>query len=195
MNKRGSRAPVLAVLVLALGGVLWATAAPTSAVPKQKPECADKIDNDGDGLVDYGQKRGDPDCTSRQDATEAAPFACTDSEGDGTLETPPPLPNARGTCNFVTGEVIGMVCDVHFFDLNGILTDGCEYGPLVVTGPEVCDGIDNDADGQIDEQVVVPTVANGDVVCHAGAFIVICRPGFTDANGYLPDGCEAAAVP
>lgn len=96
----------LAVVTVLLGGLLMTSAAPAAAAPKSKPACADRIDNDGDGLVDYKHKGGDPDCTSRQDDSEAAVFMCTDAEGDdGLYETPPPIPNGSGQCDLFTGEV------------------------------------------------------------------------------------------
>ncbi|MDQ4039197.1 MAG: hypothetical protein M3313_12830, partial [Actinomycetota bacterium] len=162
-----------------------------AAAAQPKAECADRIDNDGDGFVDYSRKGGDPDCTSRKDTTEGYVFKCTDADGDGTLETPPPLPNAAGRCDFFTGEVSLRECTTNFYDLNGIVVDGCEYGPITATGPEVCDGIDNDADGAVDEGITPPEVANGFVSCREGAFVVTCDPGFVDANSELSDGCEA----
>ena len=121
----------------------------------------------------------------------AGELRCTDSEGpDGQFETPPPLPNASGACNLATGEVRIGQCYPSYHDLNGIVTDGCEYGPVTVTGPEVCDGLDNDADGRVDEEVVPPPVPNGSAVCQEGVFVVLCSPGFSDANAVLSDGCE-----
>lgn len=182
---------VLAALGFALAVLLMALIAPAAAAPQPKPECADRIDNDGDGFVDYSRRGGDPDCTSRKDTTEGYVLKCTDADGDGTLETPPPLPNAAGGCDFFTGEVSLRECTPNFYDLNGILVDGCEYGPITPTGPEVCDGIDNDADGAVDEGISPPEVANGFVSCREGAFVVTCDPGFVDANSELSDGCEA----
>ncbi len=122
------------------------------AKPPVKPECSDRLDNDGDGLVDHAPKGGDPDCTSRKDSTEGPTFACTDAEGDGTFETPPAIPNGTAQCDLVTGDVLGIrACDMDYHDLNGVVGDGCEYGPVRYTGPEQCDGVDNDADGYIDE--------------------------------------------
>ena len=181
----------LAVAAVMLGGLLMTSAPSAAAAPKSKPACADRIDNDGDGLVDYKRKGGDPDCTSREGDSEASVFMCTDAEGpDGLYETPPPIPNGQAQCNLFTGEVSLGECNVNYRDLNGIVRDGCEYGPVPYTGPEECDNVDNDADGMIDEQVIPPPVANGEATCQGGGWVLLCYPGFRDDNGELGDGCE-----
>ncbi|MBX3182627.1 MAG: hypothetical protein KIT72_19470 [Polyangiaceae bacterium] len=40
-------------------------------------------------------------------------------------------------------------CDPGFYDVDGSPDNGCEY-QCTPTGPEVCDGVDNDCDGRID---------------------------------------------
>ncbi len=182
---------VLAALGFALAVLHLALINPAAAAPQPKPECADRIDNDGDGFVDYSRRGGDPDCTSRRDTTEGYVFICTDGDGDGTLERSPPIPNAAGRCDLLTGEVSLRECFANFYDLNGLLVDGCEYGPITATGPEVCDGIDNDADGAVDEGISPPEVANGFISCREGTFVLTCDPGFIDANSDSSDGCEA----
>lgn len=118
---------------------------------------------------------------------------CTDSDGDGTYDTPPNLPNAQGSCDLQTGEVFLAGCDADYRDLNGDLADGCEYGPVPFTGSEVCDGLDNDADGMVDDGIIVPTAPNTDYTCDSnlGVIVMTCHPGFEDANGDMSDGCEA----
>ncbi len=46
-------------------------------------------------------------------------------------------------------------CLPNFYDLDNNQT--CEYGPCVVTGSEVCDGIDNDCNGVVDDVSSTPT--------------------------------------
>jgi hypothetical protein len=196
LHRRRARVLVItraSVVAVVLGGLLITSTASAGAVRKPKPACADRIDNDGDGFVDYARKGGDPDCTSRDDGSETAVFMCTDSEGeDGLFETPPPVPNASAECDLFTGEVRLRACNVDFWDLDGIVANGCEYGPVPFTGPEVCDGVDNDADGVFDEEVIPPTVPNGSATCQDGRWVLTCDPGFADANADLADGCEVA---
>ncbi len=53
-----------------------------------RPQCSDRIDNDGDGLIDYPQ---DPDCLSLSDKKEATAPQCddgADNDGDGLVDYP-----------------------------------------------------------------------------------------------------------
>lgn len=102
----------------------------------------------------------------------------------------PTLPNARTGCDPSSGNIFIRSCDVGYHNLNGVDSDGCEYGFVLYSGPEVCDGQDNDANGSVDELVVGPQVPNGTASCANGTFILACEPGYADENGVLSDGCE-----
>ncbi|MBD3163649.1 hypothetical protein GF323_00445 [Candidatus Woesearchaeota archaeon] len=71
-------------------------------------------------------------------------------------------PNNCGSCGYVcdlphvsvhdcTGGICGIVtCDAGWLDFDGDAANGCELA-CVPSGSEVCDGIDNDCNGQTDE--------------------------------------------
>ncbi|MBI5478388.1 MAG: hypothetical protein HY906_05995, partial [Deltaproteobacteria bacterium] len=84
--------------------------------------CADGLDNDGDGLVDFP---ADPGCTSPSDSSEVDP--------------PPVSPCADGLDNDADG-----LTDMN--DPDCVLTGGLSEVPL----PACMDGLDNDGDGLTD---------------------------------------------
>jgi hypothetical protein len=188
--------PVLTILGLALVCLLIAPHATAHAAKPDKPAkpsksaCGDRVDNDGDGLADYDRRGGgDPDCLSREDRSEAT---CGDDDGDGAIDETGVLPHVTRIDCIGTQPRI-QTCEVDFWDLNAIVADGCEYGPVPFTGPETCDAVDNDADGSVDEGVIFPPVANGELVCQQGSPQVFCHPGFEAVSSDPYDGCQAEA--
>jgi hypothetical protein len=98
----------------------------------------------------------------------------------------PAYPNAVTSCDAATGNV-SITCNAGFQDRNGNIADGCEFSGSA----EVCNGIDDDGDGVIDNGAPVPAIPNGTSGCVNGAFkIVSCNAGFADADGLFADGCE-----
>ena len=102
-------------------------------------ETCDSIDNDCDGTVDNGfDLKSDPNNCG----------VCGKKCDDG-------LANVAVACDDGTCKVLA--CKPGFSDANNDPSDGCEYGcPTGVPGIEVCDGIDNDCNGKIDDNVIVP---------------------------------------
>jgi hypothetical protein len=122
-------------------------------------EVCDGIDNDCNGTIDDGYNK-----TSDPNNCGATCTKCTAPA------------NANPVC---TGGVCGWTCKPGYKDLNGVASDGCEFGPCFATGSEVCDGLDNDCDGSIDEGV---TIAN---FCATKGECAGTTPSCTGAGGWV----------
>ena len=73
------------------------------------------------------------------------------------------FPNATGVCASSTCAI--GACDPGFVDLDGMITNGCEY-MCSPRGAEVCNGLDDDCDGMTDELLTPPaTFCNPNGVC------------------------------
>jgi hypothetical protein len=89
-----------------------------------------------------------------------------------------------------------------FFDLNKDPSDGCEYSNCTNSGTEVCDSLDNDCDGKIDNGFDLKTdvkncgqcnnecsASNADNKCTNGGCTYTCKAGFSDLGKTSPSGC------
>jgi hypothetical protein len=123
-------------------------------------EGCDGKDNDCNGLVDDGyDKLNDPD-------------HC------GTCGRVCSYPNAKALC--VNGDCAMGACLPSHWDLNGDPADGCEYAcALTNGGTETCDGLDNDCDGLVDEDL-------GSTTCGVGA----CQTMTANCVGGIPQTCQ-----
>ncbi len=149
-----------------------------TAEPGFTKQCADEIDNDGDGKIDYP---ADPGCTSLTDDDETdPPKQCADgidNDGDGKVDYP----------------------------LDPGCTDASDDDE---TDPKQCaDGIDNDGDGKIDyptdpgcssvndnDETDPPICSNGKDDDGDGKIDYPADPGCTSANGSTETGPSSAAT-
>lgn len=160
-------------------------------------EICDNLDNDCDGDTDEGF-----DLTTDPNNCGFCGNICSVN-----------IPNATSECSSGQCEMLDCLkngTSHTWWDINNDPTDGCEYQCQVTTGGhEVCDGLDNDCDGQIDEDCgslkllfqfgdawttwptyIADLSGNGnDGVAYGGATLA-CNPG-----DYVPgedqDSCSA----
>jgi hypothetical protein len=144
---------LVATLFVALSG---GTFTPSASAAPQKPECADRIDNDGDGLVDFARSEGDPGCASRQDASERGTLVC-DNGADDDADARTDYPGDPGCSSATDDSELGTTaCDNGFDDDLDTYHDmrdvGCDDpADASEKGASVCDdGNDDDGDGSSD---------------------------------------------
>jgi hypothetical protein len=99
-------------------------------------ESCNNADDDCDGFVDE-------DFNTNTDPQNCG--ACGHVCGSGLVGGG----NAVWSCS--AGACAIASCKAGYHDNNNDPTDGCESGQCFITGSEVCDGVDNDCDGMIDE--------------------------------------------
>ncbi len=154
-------------------------------------EACDGLDNDCNGAIDDGDGLDD------------------DPENCGVCGRVCAFSNASARC--VLGVCRIRECNPFFSDLNGTDTDGCEYFCVPTNGGvEVCDGLDNDCNGTIDDVGTTPQdpancgacglichyphregICDGNFQCQPGD----CFAGWWDLDGDPANGCEYFCVP
>jgi hypothetical protein len=115
-----------------VGGTMVCTGATRGSV-----ETCNGIDDDCDGTVDNGfdLQRDANNCGRCGNACAA-------------------LPNAVTACQ--AGMCVMLACAPGFFDLNRNPADGCEYACSFSSSTEICNGLDDNCNGMIDEGVTPP---------------------------------------
>ncbi len=155
------------------------------------------LDNDGDGLYDGD----DPDCAA---PAETDCFDGVDNDNDNLVDCADPdcaeASQITGCGQGACGAIGQMSC------VDGAAVDSCTPGAPT---PEVCDGQDNDCNGQVDDGIAAvdtscgqgDCAATGQATCVNGRTVNSCTPGAPSAevcdgrdnncNGQVDDGIAA----
>ncbi|MBU0554038.1 SUMF1/EgtB/PvdO family nonheme iron enzyme, partial [Myxococcota bacterium] len=160
-------------------------------------EICNGVDDDCDGLID----EDDPDLRQRLFDDPDHCGACDNACG----------PYAQATPACLGGRCYLSACHEGFYDYNAVVEDGCESDCLITAnGVEICDGLDNNCDGQVDEGFDLQSdiahcgacgaacaeVERGAAGCVEGRCgISACDPGWVDLDGDPATGCEYACAP
>jgi hypothetical protein len=153
-------------------------------------EICNGLDDDGDGLIDEGLPVGLPPVDTDVDGYPICP--APGGVGDCNDQNPAIHPGAAERCNGLDDNCDGSIDEGHpaggdactIPGLLGVCNAGetsCADGPMVCKqtqfpGAEVCDGKDNDCDGQVDENFVFggyrqPVNADGTSIFKTGRIV------------------------
>ena len=120
------------------------------------------------------------------------------------------FPFASGVCDVSSNCSMG-ACQLDYYDIDKSASNGCEYHCTPTNGSvEICDGKDNNCDGNVDETFNLNTDAANCGQCgtNCGSYFpgstvacqVVankptcvwtgCKPGFQNTDGVSANGCE-----
>ncbi len=90
-------------------------------------------------------------------------------------------------CAVGTGACLRSGVYVCTADGLGVVCDAVAGAPSA----EICNGIDDDCDGEVDEGVICPPLPNATTACAGGNCVLqTCNPGYADCDGIEISGCE-----
>ncbi|MBA3396235.1 MAG: hypothetical protein H0T89_26630 [Deltaproteobacteria bacterium] len=82
----------------------------------------------------------------------------TDPNNCGTCGNECDLANATNGC--ASGTCTIAACDQGFHNNDGATNNGCEFGPCTIQGNEVCNNVDDDCDGVVDDNLTIPPASS-----------------------------------
>lgn len=164
-------------------------------------EVCDGLDNDCNGMLDDGNPGGGMACmTGNQGACAAGTTTCTTGMivcNQTTMPTAEKCDNVDNDCNGMVDDMamgVGVACNTGMPGVCAAGTTTCTGGAIVCTpntmaSAEMCDGLDNDCDGTVDNGNPGGGVMCGpslgacttQTACVAGA--IVCRGTFVGPMG------------
>lgn len=132
-------------------------------------ETCNNIDDDCDGSTDEGLLNACGECGPLPTET------CDGEDNDCDGQTDEGVLNACGRCGPVPAEVCGNNVDDN---CNGSVDEDCVQIQVCNPTPEVCNGLNDDCDNQIDEGL-------GSTICGFG----ICRRTVNNCQNGIPQNC------